>query len=121
VTFRPTAAQSCIYTATALVSVINCSGTRIASAEAPAGIQLSASPNPTDGRVKVTIQLETPSVVSLQMSDLLGRSLESWDSGEEQLVHEFDISMEQYKSGMYLLTAEAGQQRAVKKVIKIQK
>jgi hypothetical protein len=121
VTFRPTAAQSCIYTATALVSVINCSATRIASAEAPAGIQLSASPNPTDGRVKVTIQLETPSVVSLQMSDLLGRSLESWDSGEEQLVHEFDISMEQYKSGMYLLTAEAGQQRAVKKVIKIQK
>lgn len=121
VTFRPTAAQSCIYTATALVSVINCSATRIASAEAPAVIQLSASPNPTDGRVKVTIQLETPSVVSLQMSDLLGRSLESWDSGEEQLVHEFDISMEQYKSGMYLLTAEAGQQRAVKKVIKIQK
>ena len=82
---------------------------------------MTASPNPTDGRVKVTVQLGTPGAVSLQLTDIVGRSLENWSSDEEQTVHEFDLSIEQYKSGMYLMTAQSGELRVSKKIVRSQK
>lgn len=121
VTFRPTAALNCIYTATVSVGVTNCSATRIAVGESSEPIKMTASPNPTDGRVKVTVQLGTPGAVSLQLTDIVGRSLENWSSDEEQTVHEFDLSIEQYKSGMYLMTAQSGELRVSKKIVRSQK
>lgn len=100
--------------------MVNCA--RIAAGEETAEhITLEASPNPTDGKVRVKVWLKAPSALTLRMTDAAGRQTGEWSLKAVEAYHETELSIENHKEGMYFLSAEANEQRAVKKIIRLQR
>lgn len=126
----PTTANSGVYTVT-VTSTNGCSvlattrvtisgGTRLATENLNSDeeMELLVSPNPSQSKSVVEIQLKEASNIRLILSDAMGRNLQTWQSAEptQQMVVEIDLST--FKSGMYLIVAETEKQRKTQKLMK---
>jgi hypothetical protein len=102
------------------IQLTNC-GTRLANTEAMAeGLEMDIStyPNPVSDRLTVEVRLQTAQPLQLRLVNATGGQSGSWTSGEETTQHRNTLDLSQLPTGIYLLEAQAGQQRAVKRIVK---
>ena len=103
------------------VSPVPCVGTRLASEEIEEiDMQINAYPNPVTNTLTVEVTLQKPSKLSLSLFNSVGKESGSWQLNEEATVHKTELNMSQLTGGVYLLQAQAGKQKVVKRVVKIQ-
>ncbi len=102
--------------------VIGSVATRLANAEQEEEIamQINAYPNPVTHTLMVEVILQKPSKLSLKLFNSIGKESGKWQLNEETLLHQTEIDMTSLTGGIYLLQAQAGKQKAVKRVVKIQ-
>lgn len=113
--------NGCISKEEVLVSVITCPGTRLASDEAEEiDMEINAYPNPVTNTLTVEVTLKEPSTLKLQLFNSIGNESGTWQLNEESTVHKTELNMGELTGGVYLLQAQAGKQKAVKRVVKIQ-
>lgn len=80
-------------------------------------VSIRVMPNPTLGRIRLEGTLPTPRTVIVRLTDATGRALQTHTLGLlNELGHDLDLS--NYAVGMYVLTVEADDRRAVFKVMK---
>jgi hypothetical protein len=94
------------------IQLVNCSNTRIASAEEtePVEMEINAYPNP----VSKTLTVE------VRMVNSVGQPSGEWNLSEPSTYHRTELNLSDLMGGVYLLEAQAGKQRAVKRVVKVQ-
>lgn len=110
----------CISTGSVYVRVVNCAA-RLASEEATEPkVVMALSPNPTNRKVNVTIQLSDAQPVELHLTDLTGRTLDTYHLTNTAAEHQVTIDLEGKRTGLYLLVAVTNKERVVKKVMKIE-
>ena len=103
------------------VSPVPCVAPRLATDETEEiDMQLNAYPNPVSKTLSVEVTLKEPSKLSLQLYNATGQAMSTWDLTEETTSHRQEIDMSVYKDGLYLLQAQAGKQKVVKRGVKIQ-
>ena len=113
--------NGCISKEEVLISVTPCPGTRLASeANEEIGMELNAYPNPVTNTLTVEVTLKEPSKVSLQLFNSLGQKSGTWQLNEEATIHKTELNLSKLMGGTYLLQAQAGKQKVVKKVVKEQ-
>ena len=116
-----TGENGCISKEEVLVNVINCPGTRLASEEAEEiDMQINAYPNPTSKLLTIEVTLKEPSKLSLKLVNIIGKESGTWQLNEEATVHKTELNLSDLQGGVYLLQAQAGKQKVVKRVVKIQ-
>jgi hypothetical protein len=105
-----------------VVVQIGSSPTRIASAEDAEGIEMeiNAYPNPVSKTLTVEVRLKEAQPLQLKLLNSIGQSNGSWQLSEPSTTHRTELDLSHLTGGIYLLEAQAGQQRAVKRVVKIQ-
>lgn len=117
-TVKVTSTNQCSASATTRVTISG--GNRLATENLNADeeMELLVSPNPTQSKSVVAIQLKEASNIRLILSDAMGRNLQTWQSAEptQQMVVEIDLST--FKSGMYLIVAETEKRRKTQKLMK---
>lgn len=117
-TVKVTSTNQCTASATTRVTISG--GSRLATENMNSAdeMELLVSPNPTQSKSVVEIQLKEASNIRLSLSDAMGRSLQTWHSAEptQQMVVELDLNI--FKSGMYLIVAETEKRRKTKKLMK---
>ena len=96
---------------------------RIVNVNPPAGIttnlglnSFSLTPNPTHDLVNLKLQFNEPSKVKITLTDIQGKILVSFD--EQILTKEFQIHLNDYASGIYLLNISNSQGTITQKIIK---
>jgi hypothetical protein len=101
---------------------IGSAATRIASAEETESVemQINAYPNPVSKTLTVEVRLKEPSALQLNLLNSVGQSSGDWWLQEESTFHKTELNLSDLQGGVYLLQAQAGKQRAVKRVVKIQ-
>ena len=103
------------------VSPVACIGTRMASDEAEdMDMQINAYPNPVTNTLTVEVTLKEPSKLRLQLYNSIGKESGIWQLNEETTVHKTELNMSELTGGVYLLQAQAGKQKVVKRVVKVQ-
>ena len=103
------------------VSPVPCVGTRLASEEIEEiDMQINAYPNPVTNTLTVEVTLKEASKLSLKLFNSIGKESGSWQLNEESTIHKTELNMSELTGGVYLLQAQAGKQKAVKRVVKIQ-
>lgn len=103
------------------VSPVPCVGSRIASEEAEEiDMQINAYPNPVTNTLTVEITMKEPSKLRLQLFNSIGKESGTWQLNEEATVHKTELNMSALTGGVYLLQAQAGKQKVVKRVVKVQ-
>ena len=103
------------------VSPVACIGTRMASEEVEEiDMQINAYPNPVTHTLTVEVTLQKPSKLSLKLFNSIGKESGTWQLNEETTVHKTELDMSNLTGGVYLLQGQAGKQKAVKRVVKIQ-
>jgi subtilisin-like proprotein convertase family protein len=118
-----TGANGCIVKKEVLVTVspVACIGTRLATEEAEEiDMQINAYPNPTSKLLTVEVTLKEPSKLSLKLFNSIGKESGTWLLNEEVTFHKTELNMSDLIGGVYLLQAQAGKQKVVKKVVKEQ-
>lgn len=101
------------------ILIVPGSSSRVAAGESTDGaIVVKSYPNPATDKVTIELTLDEPSKAELRMTDFSGRTVGEWKLNEETTHHTAEISMKEFKAGLYLLNAEAGTKRAVKKIVK---
>lgn len=113
-----TGSSGCFSTGTVSVTVSNCSSTRLAAEDVSDGIILQVGPNPTQGVLKVNVELPTAGPLLLKMTDAMGRSTGEWLLPEETTTHSTELDITKQKAGVYFLQTESGGRRAVMKITK---
>jgi hypothetical protein len=98
------------------------STTRLAGGEAEDEIdmKINAYPNPVTNTLTVEVTLQKPSKLSLSLFNSVGKESCTWQLNEEATIHKPELNMSELTGGVYLLQAQAGKQKAVKRVVKIQ-
>jgi hypothetical protein len=103
------------------LQVLNCTSTRLASAEGDGsmGLSLEVAPNPVRDVLSASVQGITGEVLQLNLVDAQGRSLQrvAIEAAEGKAQHRFDVRS--LPAGLYLLQAETDTQRVIKKVIRL--
>ena len=96
---------------------------RIVNVNPPAGIttnlglnSFSLTPNPTHDLVNLKLQFNEPSKVKITLTDIQGKILVSFD--EQILTKEFQIHLNDYASGIYLLNISNSHGTITQKIIK---
>ena len=113
--------NGCISKEEVLVSVIPCPGTRLASEEVEEiGMEINAYPNPVTNTLTVEVTLQKPSKLSLKLFNSIGKESGTWLLNEEVTFHKTELNMSDLTGGVYLLQGQAGKQKVVKRVVKIQ-
>ena len=103
-----------------IVSPIPCVATRLASEEAEEmDMQINAYPNPVTNTLTVEVMLQKPSKLSLKLFNSIGKESGSWQLNDEATFHKTELNMSEFTGGVYLLQAQAGKQKVVKKVVKM--
>jgi hypothetical protein len=104
------------------LQLINCTNTRIASAEDAEGVEMeiNAYPNPVSKTLMVEVRLREPSALQLNLLNSVGQSSGGWWLKEESTFHKTELNLADLQGGVYLLQVQAGKQKAVKRVVKIQ-
>ncbi len=80
---------------------------------------IKISPNPTHGDVQISINLETASQLHLSLLDMNGRILKELDLEGINYHHEALMDISTYTQGIYHLVVKSGDERIVRKVVKI--
>jgi hypothetical protein len=104
------------------IQLINCSNTRLASAEDTDAIEmeLNAYPNPVSNSLTVEVRLKEAHPLQLKLLNSAGQTSGTWQLSEASTVHRTELNLSDLTGGIYLLEAQAGQQRAVKRVVKVE-
>jgi hypothetical protein len=104
------------------IQLINCGNTRIASAEdaEPLEMEINAYPNPVSKTLTVEVRLKEAQPLQLKLFNGVGQASGTWQLTEPSTVHKTELNLSTLTGGVYLLEAQAGKQRAVKRVVKIQ-
>lgn len=79
---------------------------------------LNIYPNPTKKEITVEIELIKPALVKMTLVDLLGREIEQIDILKLQNSISQVINLEKLANGMYFIRIEAGELKAVRKIVK---
>lgn len=79
---------------------------------------LSIYPNPTKKEITIEIALIKPALVKITLVDLLGREIEQIDILKPQDSISQIVNLEKLAHGMYFVRIEAGELKAVRKVVK---
>lgn len=89
------------------------------AATQPGGLVLGdAQPNPFNPTTTLFYQLDRPQEVSLQVHDLLGRQVARSSEGRRAAgIHQLRVDGSGLAAGLYLVTVQAGGQRATRKVL----
>ncbi len=82
------------------------------------GVSLTVSPNPSSGQIMIRLRLAEPALATLRLTDLAGRPHWQWTAENSQTTHNQQADIRELPAGVYLVVAEAGGQRVVRKVIK---
>lgn len=80
---------------------------------------VKAFPSPTTGRMQVDVSLEKAQALTLELTDLSGRSLFTRQSPTVDTQHRAEFDLTGRTAGIYLLRVQAGTQQAVQKVLKV--
>lgn len=109
-------------TGTATTKVVISGGSRLATEETEEAIDMTinAYPNPVTNTLTVEVTLKVPAKLSLKLFNSIGKESGTWQLNEEAAVHKTELNMSELTGGVYLLQAQAGKQKAVKRVVKIQ-
>ncbi len=85
----------------------------------PEGFKLNQNyPNPFNPSTRISYTLSASSVVSLEIFDLLGRSVQRFDLGRQEAgSHTFEYMAERMPSGIYFYKINAGEFSDIKKMI----
>ena len=104
------------------LQLTNCSNTRLASAEDAEAIdmEINAYPNPVSKTLKVEVRLKEPAALQLRLLNSIGQESGTWQLGEVRDFHQTELNLADLQGGVYLLEAQAGRQRTVKRVVKVQ-
>jgi hypothetical protein len=104
------------------IQLINCTNTRLASAEdaEAVGMEINAYPNPVSKTLTVEVRLKEAQPLQLKLLNSVGQSSGEWQLTEPRTYHKTELNLSALTGGVYLLEAQAGKQRVVKKVVKIQ-
>ena len=104
------------------IQLINCSNTRLANAEDTEAIEMeiNAYPNPVSKTLRVEVRLKEPAAVQLKLLNSVGQTNGTWQLSEVRNFHQTELNLADLQGGVYLLEAQAGSQRAVKRVVKMQ-
>ncbi|WP_375444041.1 T9SS type A sorting domain-containing protein [uncultured Fibrella sp.] len=80
-------------------------------------VSIRVMPNPTLGRIRLEGTLPTPRAVTIRLTDVTGRTLQTHTPGLlSELGHDLDLSG--YAAGIYVLIVEADDRRTTFKVMK---
>jgi hypothetical protein len=79
---------------------------------------LNIYPNPTKKEITVEMELIKPTLVKITLVDLLGREIEQIDVSKPQNSISQIVNLEKLANGMYFVRIEAGELKAVRKVVK---
>ncbi|MFN8354008.1 MAG: T9SS type A sorting domain-containing protein [Spirosomataceae bacterium] len=103
-----------------VITLVSTSTSRVVNGEAAdvSGITVKTYPNPSSDKVTIELTLDEPAKAQLRMTDFSGRTVGEWKLDEETTHHTAEISVKEFKAGLYLLNAEAGTKRAVKKIVR---
>ncbi|MFN8357677.1 MAG: T9SS type A sorting domain-containing protein [Spirosomataceae bacterium] len=100
------------------------SATRLAAAESSEeesiDLAINAYPNPVTHTLTVEVQLKEPSSLQLNLVNSVGRNSGSWQLQEVSIFHQTELNLADLQGGVYLLQAQAGKQKVVKRIVKIQ-
>jgi hypothetical protein len=104
------------------LQLTNCSNTRLASAEDSEGIEMEikAYPNPVSKTLTVEVRLKEAQPLQLKLLNSVGQTSGTWQLSEPSTTHRTELDLSKFTDGVYLLEAQAGQQRAVKRVVKVE-
>ncbi|MFN8357666.1 MAG: T9SS type A sorting domain-containing protein [Spirosomataceae bacterium] len=97
------------------------SATRLATAEIePVEMEINAYPNPVTHTLTVEVRLKEPSALQLNLINSIGKDSGTWQLQEVTTFHKTELNLADLQGGVYLLQAQAGKQKVVKRVVKIQ-
>ncbi|MFN8357667.1 MAG: T9SS type A sorting domain-containing protein [Spirosomataceae bacterium] len=97
------------------------SATRLAAAETePLDMEINAYPNPVTHTLTVEVRLKEPSALQLNLVNSVGKDRGAWQLEEISTFHKTELNLSALQGGVYLLQAQAGRQKVVKRVVKIQ-
>ncbi|MFN8357674.1 MAG: T9SS type A sorting domain-containing protein [Spirosomataceae bacterium] len=97
------------------------SATRLAAAEIePMDMEINAYPNPVTHTLTVEVRLKEPSALQLNLVNSVGQPSGTWQLQEVTTFHKTELDLSDLQGGVYLLQAQAGKQKVVKRVVKIQ-
>ncbi|MFN8357681.1 MAG: T9SS type A sorting domain-containing protein [Spirosomataceae bacterium] len=97
------------------------SATRLAAAETePIEMEINAYPNPVTHTLTVEIKLKEPAALQLNLVNSVGKDSGTWQLNEVSIFHKTELNLADLQGGVYLLQAQAGRQKVVKRVVKIQ-
>ena len=103
------------------VSPVPCVAPRLATDETEEiDMQVNAYPNPVTNTLTVEVTLKETSKLSLQLFNSMGKESGTWQLNDESTVHKTELNMSELQGGVYVLQAQAGKQKVVKRVVKIQ-
>jgi hypothetical protein len=117
------ARNNCQFFAARSVSVrIGSASTRLTNAEDAEGIEIeiNAYPNPVSNSLTVEVRLKEAHPLQLKLLNSAGQTSGTWQLSEASTVHRTELNLSDLTGGIYLLEAQAGQQRAVKRVVKVE-
>lgn len=77
---------------------------------------LEIAPNPTQGLVKVTMELNTAEIINLQMYDITGKVINNMTS-DKTIADAFEFDLSNQAAGVYILRIQVGQNNLVRRII----
>ena len=83
-------------------------------------MQINAYPNPVTNTLKVDVELKEAGPLSLQLFNSMGQPSGTWQLSEEKTIHQTELDLTSLQGGVYMLQAQSGKEKAVKRVVKIQ-
>lgn len=83
----------------------------------PAGLELSAHPNPFNPATRFSWTQQVPGIVQLDVYNLIGNNVYRWVGPLSAGIHEHRWNAAGVSSGVYLLRLKAGEQSAFKKLM----
>ncbi|MFN8357665.1 MAG: T9SS type A sorting domain-containing protein [Spirosomataceae bacterium] len=86
----------------------------------PMEMEINAYPNPVTHTLTVEVRLKEPSALQLNLVNSVGKVSGAWQLEEISTFHKTELNLSALQGGVYLLQAQAGRQKVVKRVVKIQ-
>ncbi|MFN8357669.1 MAG: choice-of-anchor Q domain-containing protein [Spirosomataceae bacterium] len=108
----------CMGSATTKVSLTN--PARLAEEEAEAiEMDINAYPNPVTNILTVEISLKEPSALQLNLVNSVGKLSGAWQLQEVSTFHKTELNLADLQGGVYLLQAQAGKQKTLRRIVKV--
>ncbi|MFN8357668.1 MAG: T9SS type A sorting domain-containing protein [Spirosomataceae bacterium] len=94
--------------------------TRLAAAEnEPMEMEINAYPNPVTHTLTVEVRLKEPSALQLNLLNSVGKPSGTWQLNEVSTFHKTELNLADLQGGVYLLQAQAGKQKTLKRIVKV--